>query len=341
MTSYGSRDRNIRGRQARFLALAEGFFESRVVFALNGTGAFEAIGPGGGTLGEIADRLSADQHSLARLLNAGVMLKVLERDRTGYHIREDLQPLLLESGGDAFLGHWLKFLAYLEKSMASLSEVAMRGSPEVDLLETKDAEDLREFTLAMHSYAVMRGRELVDFLDTTGCGTCLDLGCGPGTYAFQLGAQNPQLELYLLDLAEVLETTREVESRFDLDRAPTYLPVDVTREEIPGAYDLILVSNTLHMLGEAESRTLLTRLRNHLTPGGSLVIQFQYLDEDRLGGRWAVLLDLVQLCITPAGANHSVSETTAWMESAGYVEIEFCPMSLLNTNGFLRGRVPA
>ena len=115
------------------------------------------------------------------------------------------------------------------------------------------------------------------------------------------------------------------------------MPLDVTEEKIPRTFDVILVSNTLHMLGEEASCGLIRRLYNSVSPGGSLVIQGQFLKDDRMGDRWAIFLDLIQLCTTVNGRNHTVRETRRWMEEAGFQDIEFCAMTLLNTNKFLRG----
>jgi hypothetical protein len=113
--------------------------------------------------------------------------------------------------------------------------------------------------------------------------------------------------------------------------------LDALKDDIPGSYDMILVSNTLHGLGENASRTLIKRLYNSINLGGSLVIQAQYLRDDRLGGRWPIFLDLMMLCATAEGKNHSQVETRHWLQEAGFKDIEFCPMTFLNTNSFLRG----
>lgn len=169
---------------------------------------------------------------------------------------------------------------------------------------------------------------LADYLDTNGCTTLLDLGCGPGTYSFSLGLANPGLELHLLDLPEVIQVAREIQKRYPVKNGIHYHE---------GSYDLVLVSNSLHMLGAEGSRELLARLYAAVNPGGSVVVQAQFLDENRLGRRWLILLDLIQLCITPCGRNHSAGETKGWMEAAGFQDIEICDMGLLNTNSFLRG----
>jgi hypothetical protein len=148
---------------------------------------------------------------------------------------------------------------------------------------------------------------------------------------------NPDLELYLTDHPIVLETAQEIQTKYSLKNGIHYLPLDALKDDIPGSYDLIFVSNMLHGLGENASRTLIKRLYNSINSGGSLLIQAQYLRDNRLGGRWPIFLALIQLCVTANGRNHSPKETRLWLAEAGFSDIEFCAMTLLNTNSFLRG----
>lgn len=325
--------------QIRVLEVAEGFFQSSVLFALLKLGAFDLLGRDGRHVDEVAARLGAQASTLRRLLNAGVVFRLLEtEDGSTYRVAPRVAPVLLSDAGENYLGNWIGNLDYFRAALQNLDEATLKSGPTVDPeghLGT-DEHHTREFTLAMHNYAALRGKELARFLDTSGLDTLLDLGCGPGTYAFHLGLQNPRLRLFLLDLPGVLEVTREVQERFDLRNEIHYLPLDALRDDIPGTYDAILVSNTLHMLGERQSRELLRRLHGSVNDGGSLVVQAQYLRDDGLGPRWPVLLDLIQLCITSEGRNHSVGETTAWLREAGFSEVELSPMTLLNTNSFLR-----
>ena len=320
--------------------MAEGFFQSSVLFALLKLSIFERIGEGSMTAQELAAHLSVRTDTLVRLLNAGVVLKLLETtDGLSFRVASLCRSVLLPSAGENYLGNWILNLDYFRLALSKLDKAVLKSEPTVDPSRHlgNDKDRTRQFTFAMHNYASLRGRELAHFLDTTKCETLLDLGCGPGTYAFHLGMRNPRLQLYLLDFPETLEVTREIQARYPLENKVSYLPQDVLRDEIPGAYDLILVSNTLHMLGEQASRTLIRRLYKSVKPGGSLVIQAQFLRDDRRGGRWPIMLDLIQLCITSEGRNHSVQETRMWLEEAGFTDIEFNSMSLLNTNSFLRG----
>jgi SAM-dependent methyltransferase len=333
-------DRTIKRNQIEVLSIAEGFFQSSVMFALLKLRIFELIGEGNKTLHELAAELDARAETLARLLNAGVVLELLEsKDGFSFRVAPVCRTVLPPSAHEHCLSNWILNLDYFRAALSKLDEAVLKSGPTVDPSTHlgADKEHTREFTLAMHNYASLRGKELARFLDTTRCESLLDLGCGPGTYAFHLGVRNPGLKLYLLDLPGVLEIAREIQTRYPLKNEVHYLPLDALQDNIPGSYDIILVSNTLHMLGEQASRKLITRLHKSINQGGSLVIQAQYLRDDRLGGRWPIFLDLIQLCITRNGRNHSVGETRRWLEEAGFTDIEFCRMTLLNTNGLLRG----
>jgi SAM-dependent methyltransferase len=245
----------------------------------------------------------------------------------------------LPSAGEAYLGDWVRSLDYWNVAMSQLDQAVLKSAPTVDPqthLGT-DPERSRAFILAMHNYAAIYGNELAHYLDTCGCKSLLDVGCGPGTYAFYLGMKNPELQLYLLDLPGALEIAKEVHARYSLQNKVHYLPADVVKDEISGQYDVVLVSNVLHQLGPSAASELVKRLYRCVRPGGSLVIQARFLRDDRRGDKVPVFLDLLELCISTDGSNHSVAETRRWLEEAGFSNLQFCPMSFFNENGFLRG----
>lgn len=333
-------DKMLKKSQIEVLSVAEGFFQSSVLFALLKLKIFERIDRGSTTLQGLAAELHARPETLSRLLNAGVVLKLLvSRDGINFSISPACRAVLSPSADEHYLGDWIRSLDFFCAPLTKLDEAVLHSRPTIEpsVHLGGDRESTRSFALSMHNYASLRGKELANYLSTVGCKTVLDLGCGPGTYAFYLGMRNPDLDLYLADHPIVLETAREVEARYSLKNRIHYVPLDAMKEDIPGSYDMVLVSNMLHGLGENASRTLIKSLYNSINHGGSLVIQAQYLRDDRLGGRWPIFLDLIQLCVTEEGRNHSPGETRRWLEDAGFSDIEFCAMTLLNTNSFLRG----
>lgn len=333
-------DLEIKKDQLEVLSIAEGFFQSSVLFALMKLKVFECIGEGDKRVDEIATMLDVQSETLTRLLNAGVVVRLLEsEDGVTYQLASASRSVLLPSAGENYLGNWIQNLDFFRLALSRLDEAVRTSGPVVDpsIELGSDEETTREFILAMHNYATLMGKELTRFLDTSKSKTLLDLGCGPGTYAFHLGMQNPNLQLYLADLPGVLKFAQEVRSKYSFQNETHYLPLDILKDDVPGTYDLILVSNLLHMLGEKVSRSLIKRLYELVNPGGSLVVQARYLQDNRLGPRWAVMLDLNQLCTTIEGRNHTVRETQRWLEEAGFNNIEFCRMTFLNNNSFLRG----
>jgi SAM-dependent methyltransferase len=326
--------------QVGILNIAEGFFHSSVLFALLKLRIFELIGDRDKSVDELAADLKTSPQTLARLLNAGVALKLLEcQSPCKYRLTPMSRSVLVPSVQEGFIGNWVRNLSYFQAALSKLDEAVLTSGPTVDssLHLGTDQIQTDSFIMAMHDYASLRGKELARYLDTSRCESLLDLGCGPGTYAFHLGMVNPNLKLYLMDLRPVLQIARQLQTKYMIRNNIQYLACDILRDDISGQYDLILVSNTLHMLGHEVSSALIERLYKSVKPGGSLVIQAQFLRDDMTGERWPVLLDLIQLCITDSGANHSVAQTKSWMEDAGFRDLEFHPMSLLNSNSFLRG----
>jgi SAM-dependent methyltransferase len=337
-------DRSAIKDQIKVLSTAEGFFQSSILFALLRLNIFERIGEGTRTLEALATEAGARPETLARLLNAGVMLGLLEFEAgSGYQLAPFCRSVLLPSAGNNYLGHWIWFQDQLCSALAHLDQAILLSQPTIDptIYLGGDRRRTRQYTLAMHNYASLRGKELALYLDTSACKTLLDLGCGAGTYSFHLGRANPRLQLYLSDLPEVLETAKEIQASYAIENEVHYLPLEAANDEIPGSYDLILASNMIHCFSEKERTALLERLYRALTPGGSLVVQAQFLNEDRLGGRWAVYVDLNLLCTTRHGRNHTVEETKEWLERAGFGNIEYCPMSAYSANSFVRAYKPA
>ena len=322
------------------LGVAEGFFQSAVLLALLELRVFELIDEGSMSVEDLATATGGSADRLHRVLNAGVVLRLLESDDgQTFRVAAACRSVLMPSAGESYLGDWMRNMDIFRLALSKLDEAVLTSKPTVDPAGHlgSSEKETHDFILAMHNYAALRGKELAKYLDTSHAKTVLDLGCGPGTYSFHLGEANPDLKLNLLDLPGVLEVAKEVRSRYDLVNDINYLAVDVTEEEIPGTYDLVLVSNTLHMLGEATSRDLISRLHDTVAPGGSLVIQAQYLQDHRMGGRWPIYLDLLQMCMTDDGRNHTPQETREWMEEAGFERVEYIAMSLVNQNSYLRG----
>src|SRR5271167_3801479 len=140
------------------LAIAESFFQSSVLFALTKLRIFELIGEGDRHLDVLAAELEAKPDTLARLLNGGVALNLLEtQDGITYRVAPMGRSVMLPSAVEAYLGDWIRNLPYFNAALLNLDQAVLKSTPAVDPsthLGT-DADRTREFTLAMHNYAAV------------------------------------------------------------------------------------------------------------------------------------------------------------------------------------------
>jgi SAM-dependent methyltransferase len=329
-------------KQVATLQVAERFFDSVVLFALFEAGVFRALVDGPRQLAELHGAIGGDLESLRATLDAAVALKILSRSLAGYQAEPSLIDSLAREDSPAYLGEWVTFLHVLAVPLLRLGAAIRTGEKPGALFEdmSGEAEPARRMTAAMDAYARSRGAEIADRLDFSDARTLLDLGCGPGTYAVAILERNAQMNATLLDLAgPIAEARKLVASRGMAERVAFVVQDGMTYA--PGhGFDVVLVSNTLHMIGPEGSAGLLKHCFGLVNPGGRLIVQAQYLDDSRTAPRWPTLLNLIQRVATPHGRNHAIGETTEWLESAGFVGVKHVRFSAWNVNSCLIGQRP-
>jgi SAM-dependent methyltransferase len=326
-------------RQFASLQVAERFFDSVVLFALFRSGVFKALARGPKPPLELQRIVSGDAESLQATLDAAVALKILHRSNAGYQADEALLDCLAREESPAYLGEWIAFLHALAGPLLQLDAAIRKGDKPGALFEdmSSDTKPARLMTKAMDAYARTRGAEIAARLDFSQARTLLDLGCGPGTYALAILERNPHMRVTLLDLpGPIAEASRLVAERGRADRVE-FVVQDAMSYAPDRAYDVVLVSNMLHMIGPAAATLLLRRCYDLVNLGGCIIVQAQYLDDSRTAPRWPTLLNLIQRVATPHGRNHAIGETTEWLEAAGFVGVRHVRFSTWNVNSCLIG----
>jgi 3-hydroxy-5-methyl-1-naphthoate 3-O-methyltransferase len=329
-------------KQVSLLQIAERFFDSVTLFALFETGVFKILSSGPKTLQEIQERIRGNEETLRATLDAAVALKLLSLRDDGYGASEFLIDCLGREHSSAYLGEWVAFLHALMTPLAQLGDAIRTGSTPGALFEdmTGDNVPAKRMTAAMDAYARSRGVEIADRLDFSKTQRLLDLGCGPGTYSLAIVERNPNVWATLLDLPGPIAEARRLAAARNMEDRLEFVPADAKHYTTDKPFDTILVSNTLHMIGPAGSLQLLKHCFQLLLPGGRLIIQAQYLNDDRVSPRWPTLLSLIQRVATPDGRNHTISETKEWMEEAGFRNVHHIHLSVWNVCSCLLGERP-
>jgi 8-O-methyltransferase len=328
--------------QVAVLQVAEKVFDAAVLFALFELGVFRLLVDGPRSGDDLHREVGGDAESLRGLLDAAVALGILSRAEEGYAADEALRDCLGREAAPAYLGEWVAFLHALAGPLVRVAETVRTGRPAGTTLEGagEDGVAARRLTRAMDAYARGRGLELADHLDWSDTRTLLDLGCGPGTYALAIAERYPAIRATLLDLPGPIAEARRIAAARGQAGALHFLAADALAWVPEHGYDTVLVSNLLHMLGPPRARALLGRCYAMVNPGGRIIVQAQYLNDDRTSPRWATLLNLILRVATPDGRNHSVGETAEWLRGAGFTGVEHLRLSLLNVNSVLIGLRP-
>lgn len=329
-------------KQVGILQIAERFFDSITLFALFDAGVFKVLSAGPATLAEIREKTGANEETLRAALDAAVALKVLSRSDGRYAASESALDCLGRADSPAYLGEWVAFLNALTGPLAQLGEAIRTGSTPGALFEDMSGDNVpaRRMTVAMDSYARSRGIEIADRLDFSDTKTLLDLGCGPGTYSIAIVERYPHVKATLLDLPGPIAEARRLAAARKMEDRLEFVATDAMEYVPKDPFDTVLISNTLHMIGPEGSLALLKRIHGMLAPGGKLIVQAQYLNDNRVSPRWPTLLSLIQRVATPHGRNHAIGETREWMEQAGFRNVTHVPFSAWNVCSCLIGERP-
>jgi ubiquinone/menaquinone biosynthesis C-methylase UbiE len=325
-------------RQAETLQVAERFFDSVVLFALFDLGIFAELSSGQKTLAELQPRIRGDRDTLEAILDAAVALRVLSRKDGAYEASDGLLDCLGRTESPRYVGEWISWLHAVAPSLLRLAQSVRSGEPGIVAELRRGGGPLdRIRTRAMDVYARTHAPELAARIDFSATNTLLDLGCGSGAYSFAIVERHPNVSATLLDVSEAIDEARTIAAGRGLGSRIDFIAGDALTCELGRSFDAVLVSNVLHMLGEAGSRALLRRCHDLLRPGGRIIVQGQFLDEDRSSPRWATLLNLILRAVTPEGRNHTAAEGLAWLRDCGFAKVHRVRFSPWNANSALVG----
>lgn len=299
--------------------LTVAYWRSGVLFAALRLGVFDALAEQPLTAHAVAARCGAARDHMTRLLNACVSLQLLELV-DGEYRNGRMASRFLVASGEHYLGGWVKFMADFYGAWGRLDEAVRSGSPVQDGLArlTAGEDYTRHMMLAMHEYAMGPGRELVNRVVLTGRRRLLDVGGGTGAYSILLAQNHPGLEAVVFDLPAVVGITRETVARYGLSDRITARAGNYHDDDLGTGFDVVLLSNMLHQEDPETCLRLLRKAASALVDGGTLIVQLAFLNPDRVGPPWAVLLSLQVLLAYQGGRMYTTDDIVAMLPAAGF-----------------------
>ncbi|MBI2431724.1 MAG: methyltransferase domain-containing protein [Candidatus Hydrogenedentes bacterium] len=301
--------------------LTSGYQRAQVVFTALRAGVFEHLKhpiPAEA----LAHALGWSPRGTRMLLDALLAVGVVSKHNGQYRNGPVAEQCLI-AGAPEDQRHILLHKANGYERWARLEEAVRTGTAPPRAQPQRSPEELRAFICGMADIARISAQQLLAAVDLSGHRFLLDLGTGPGTYAVTLLQRYPRMRALLFDLPEVLPITREQVHKADLAPRVEFVAGDMTRDEFPPGYDLVLLSNIIHSFGPVVNRDLVRRCFTGMASGGRLIIKDFLVDPQRSGPPFSLMFALQMLLNTDGGDVYSTADVEAWTNAAGFVEGEF------------------
>lgn len=277
------------------------------------TGLFSALHSRPGTVEQVARSLAFDERALRLVLIALADTGLVIASDGVFSLSERAARELGSPDAPDFAGggfpQWLRSL----RATTRLGEVLERGGPLDPRPAERSPQRAAHFTAAMAAAPRARLERLVDLCLSRhpNASNVLDIGGGPG-HITRLFIERG-LRGTLLDTADILEHAGQA---YGLD-AVTGLNVvaaDFNKDPLPkGPFDIVLLSNVLHIYGPDTVRALLRAVSDVLSPHGLVAIQEFLLGRSPHAGR----LGLRMLLKSEDGEAYSSEQLGGWLSEAG------------------------
>jgi ubiquinone/menaquinone biosynthesis C-methylase UbiE len=328
------------------MALSTGFWAFKTLAAAHELDLFSHLADGAGvTVAELAESLGLHPRPAEMLLTGCAALGLLEKADDHYR-NTPLSEAYLVRGKPYYFGGFVQMAdKRLYAGWGKLAEALRTNRPttwdpavQSSMFDGEDPLVLEHFWEAMHSLSTMTARKLGEAVDIGHFHRLLDIGGGSGAYDIELCKQYGELGATVLDLPHVAAIAAEKIAEAGMtDRIET-VGGDFF-DHLPADHDVHLLSMILHDWDEAKDRALLRRSFEALQSGGAVVISELLVNDKKTGPAPAALMSLNML-IETEGRNYTQAEYSAWLEEAGFRDIETIWFDAPAANGAVIGRKP-
>jgi SAM-dependent methyltransferase len=100
----------------------------------------------------------------------------------------------------------------------------------------------------------------------------LDIGGNSGEFVLQICSKHPAIRATVFDLPMVCRIGREHVRRAPAGERITFVEGDALSDPIPGGQDLVSFKSMLHDWPDTDARQFMTRARDALRPGGTMLV---------------------------------------------------------------------
>jgi len=304
--------------RARLEELTSGFTYSQILFTALRANLFTYL-EGSVKAEDVARELGWSPRGTRMLLDGLVALGLVEKF-DGDYCNAPIAAHCLIPGGPDDQTNIIIHKAHGWDNWGRLGEAVKSGESLRKPGHKRSPEELRAFILGMADIGRSSAKTVLDAVDFSPYRHILDVGGGPATYPITFLGAHSEMRATVFDTPDVIPISREeVEKAGMLDRF-NFVAGDLTRDNFGSGYDVVFISNIIHMLSDDVNRDLVKRACAALEPGGMLIIKDFLTDKDHTGPPFSLLFALQMLLHTQGGDTYSVDEVSVWTREAGFGE---------------------
>jgi SAM-dependent methyltransferase len=278
-------------------------------------GLFESLAGEPRTAPDVARERDLDARATEVVLCALAAAGFVRKDGDRFSLEPEAAAHLT-AGGDrtqvSIIGHNLGLM----RKWLRLDEVLRTGRP-APRGERSD-DELRDFICGMENISRLSSREVAGKVDLGGARRLLDLGGGPATAALVFAERHPDLHCVVFDLPDAASIGAEQVAAAGLQDRVRMQAGDFLTDDIGTGYDVVYMSNIIHMLSPDETRAVLAKGYAALVPGGRVMVKDFYLDDDLTTPAWAAQFSVNMLVGTEGGKSYPRSEMLEMLTEAGF-----------------------
>src|SRR5260221_2672273 len=292
-----------------------------VWLAMSQVGLFDLLEDGQArTASDIAQQLNADPRAVeicAHILaHAGLLLFEAGTFRVSAAASDMREPI-----GE------LKWQWRRGQNFPNLLNTILSGQPAITTtggVLKDDETDARQFLQMLHRRSSANVDDAIRVVQQAWANICaeapqhntpriLDLGGGHGRYAAAFADALPQAQVTLFDCEQATRIACELSGTgFET------LSGDFLRDDVGGPYDIAFLSYVTSGIAGEEVRTLFTRLRKSVVPGGIVVIGDTVIDPSHQTPPFAIDFNLVLLLENENGQFKTVEALGTLLKEAGF-----------------------
>ncbi len=300
------------------------YWKAQVLFVAIDMDMFTLTAGNGKSCKVIARKLRTDLRATEMILNALVSLEFLRKINDHYR-NTAISNRYLMKGSPLYQGDRIHHFHNMWDCWSKLNVAVKTGKPTAydNAKEDVDEKRLREFIRAMHNIGAVQAGEICRELHIRKYCSLLDLAGGQGTYAVRFAKENPKLRAVVFDLPEVIKIAREHIKESGMKGKVTTKAGDCLKDSFgKELYDIVFVSNLLHIYKPGENRKILKKCWDSLLKKGIVVIQEFVLNSAKTQPLFGTLFSLNMLMGTHRGSSYSYVEMKEWLKDVGFKNIK-------------------